>query len=102
MPASEIRSGGKHMKKRLFSILLTVCLVLSLAALPAFAAGEYDGKTVILHTNDVHGSITGYAKLAAVKADYEAKGAKVLLVDAGDYSRVPHTSAFPKVLTRLR
>lgn len=87
MPSSEIRSGGKHMKKRLFSILLTVCLVLSLAALPAFAAGEYDGKTVILHTNDVHGSITGYAKLAAVKADYEAKGAKVLLVDAGDFSQ---------------
>lgn len=75
------------MKKRLFGILLTLCLILSFAAAPAFAAGEYDGKTVILHTNDVHGSITGYAKLAAVKADYEAKGAKVILVDAGDFSQ---------------
>lgn len=75
------------MKKRLLGILLTLCLVLSLAAVPTFAAGEFDGKTVILHTNDVHGSITGYAKIAALKAFYEAKGAKVLLVDAGDFSQ---------------
>ena len=75
------------MKKRLLGILLTLCLVLSLAAVPTFAAGEFDGKTVILHTNDVHGSITGYAKIAALKASYEAKGAKVLLVDAGDFSQ---------------
>lgn len=75
------------MKKRLLGIFLTLCLVLSLAAVPTFAAGEFDGKTVILHTNDVHGSITGYAKIAALKAFYEAKGAKVLLVDAGDFSQ---------------
>ena len=45
------------------------------------------GKTVILHTNDVHGAVNGYACIAALKADYEAKGAEVILVDAGDYSQ---------------
>lgn len=45
------------------------------------------GKTVILHTNDVHGAVEGYAYIAQLKADYEAKGAEVILVDAGDYSQ---------------
>lgn len=44
----------KHMKK-LLSLLLVLCLVLSLSC-TAFAAGAekpLDGKTVILHSNDV-------------------------------------------------
>ena len=45
------------------------------------------GKTVILHSNDVYGAIEGYAYITALKADYEAKGAEVILVDAGDYSQ---------------
>ena len=48
---------------------------------------DLTGKTVILHTNDVHGAIAGYANIAALKADYEAKGAEVILADAGDYSQ---------------
>ncbi len=48
---------------------------------------DLTGKTVILHTNDVHGAIAGYAHVAALKADYEAKGATVILADAGDYSQ---------------
>ena len=48
-------------------------------------AGELAGEIVILHTNDVHGAISSYAKVAALKAEYEAKGAEVLLMDAGDY-----------------
>ncbi len=47
---------------------------------------DLSGKTVILHTNDVHGAIGQYAKVAALKDDFEAAGATVLLVDAGDYS----------------
>ena len=50
-------------------------------------AGELEGKTVILHSNDVHGAIAGYANMAALKADFEAKGADVILVDAGDFSQ---------------
>ena len=53
----------------------------------ATAPAEMAGKTVILHTNDVHGAIDGYAYVAALKAEDEAKGAEVILVDAGDYSQ---------------
>lgn len=54
---------------------------------PPAPAGELDGKTVILHSNDVHGAIAGYANMAALAADYEAKGAKVIIADAGDFSQ---------------
>lgn len=46
----------KHTKK-LLSLLLVLCLILSLSC-TAFAADEakpLTGKTVILHSNDVHG-----------------------------------------------
>lgn len=74
--------------KKLLSLLLVLCMVFSLTC-TAFAAEGADtsmaGKTVILHSNDVHGAIEGYAKIAALKTEYEAKGADVILVDAGDY-----------------
>ena len=49
--------------------------------------GELDGKTVILHSNDVHGAISGYANMAGLAAEYKAKGAEVIIADAGDYSQ---------------
>ena len=48
---------------------------------------EADGAIVILHTNDVHGAIEGYAKVAALEALYEEAGAYVLVMDAGDFSQ---------------
>ena len=48
---------------------------------------KYAGYTVILHTNDVHGAIEGYAYATALKAEFEAQGAEVILVDVGDYSQ---------------
>lgn len=78
----------KHMKK-LLSLLLVLCLILSLSC-TAFAADEAKplaGKTVILHSNDVHGAIDLYAAMASLKTDYEAQGAEVILADAGDYSQ---------------
>ncbi len=80
--------------RKFLSVLLALAMVFSLtvtsfaAEEPAAAeAGEMTGKTVILHTNDVHGAIEGYAYITALKADYEAKGAEVILVDAGDFSQ---------------
>lgn len=78
--------------KKIVAILLAVCMLFGLMT-TVFAeetagntaAGELAGKTVILHTNDVHGAVGGYAKVATLKADYAAKGADVILVDAGDY-----------------
>ncbi len=71
------------MKKtnKLISILLTVAMLLSLAPVTAFAAEQ---NTVILYTNDVHCAIDDYAVLAAYKAQLEADGNTVILVDAGD------------------
>ena len=87
--------------RKFLSILLAMAMVLSLTV-TGFAIEDtattrepevmteeatMAGKTVILHTNDVHGAIEGYAYITALKADYEAKGAEVILVDAGDYSQ---------------
>lgn len=77
--------------KKLLSLLLALCMVFSLTCTAFAAEGTADtsmaGKTVILHSNDVHGAVAGYAKIAALKAEYEAKGADVILADAGDYSQ---------------
>lgn len=74
--------------KKLLSVFLALTLVFALCggALAAEETAEdLAGQIVILHTNDVHGAIDGYAKIAAMKSDYEARGADVLLFDAGDY-----------------
>ena len=60
--------------------------VLSLSAQPV-SDYPYFGKTVILHSNDVHGNIAGYAYIAQLKDDFESQGATVIMVDAGDYSQ---------------
>ena len=87
--------------RKFLSVLLAMAMVLSLTVTgfaievtattrePEVMTEEATmaGKTVILHTNDVHGAIAGYAYITALKADYEAKGAEVILVDAGDYSQ---------------
>ncbi len=90
-------------KKKLLSLALSLVMAFSLAA-PVMAADEEEtpvtpytvpadvkDKIVILHTNDTHGAdmavegkTIGTAGVAALKADFEAAGAKVLLVNAGD------------------
>ncbi len=87
--------------RKFLSVLLAMAMVLSLTV-TGFAIEDtattrepkvmteeatMAGKTVILHTNDVHGAVDGYAYIAQLKADYEAKGAEVILVDAGDFSQ---------------
>ncbi|MBQ8073330.1 MAG: metallophosphoesterase, partial [Clostridia bacterium] len=87
--------------KKLLTILLSALLALSLAV-PALAATpmvngqivtvktaapDLTGKTVILHSNDVHGALAGYACMPALKAAYEAAGADVIVVDAGDFTQ---------------
>ena len=59
---------------------------LSRIAQPAFVE-YYKGKTVILHSNDVHGALDGYAYIAGLKKAFEDMGAEVILVDAGDFSQ---------------
>ncbi len=60
---------------------------------PVGAEAPFAGKTVILHSNDVHGAIEGYAKIADLEDDFEAAGAEVITVDCGDYSQgTPYVS----------
>ena len=87
------------MKKtqKFLALVLTLVLILAVS-IPASAAYDYEanakimhndfsGKTVILHTNDVHGAISGYAYAAALKTSLQNAGAEVILVDAGDFSQ---------------
>ena len=90
----------KKNASKLLSLLLSLAMICALFV-PAMAADEeavkpYEipdvkGKIVILHTNDTHGadksvegSSIGMAGVAQLKKDFEAAGAKVLLLSAGD------------------
>lgn len=57
--------------RKVLALLLSVVMALSLMVTTAWAdpvEQDLAGKTVILHTNDVHGEIARYAKVAALKA----------------------------------
>ena len=71
----------KTLKKLIALTVLTVFMI------TAVFASDLTGKTVILHSNDVHGAIAGYANIAQLRNEYEAEGAEVILVDAGDFSQ---------------
>lgn len=83
--------GGPSMKKRFLSLTLALVMALALA-IPVGAAEigaenpeDLTGYTFILHTNDVHGGIDGYAAVSALKEWYQSTGADVYLMDAGDF-----------------
>lgn len=88
--------------KQLFSLVLVLAMVLGLLAgcggtkapeapetseAPEAPEAEVtvSGNTVILYTANLRGDVDVYAKVAAAKAAYEAQGAAVYLVDAGNY-----------------
>ena len=84
-----------HNVKRLILLCLAVILLFSFTGCEHIQtvkleenslSGAYAGKTVILHTNDVHGALDGYSYLPVLKADIEQQGGTVLLVDAGDFT----------------
>ncbi|MDD4076244.1 MAG: bifunctional UDP-sugar hydrolase/5'-nucleotidase, partial [Eubacteriales bacterium] len=72
--------------KRLFASILAFAMLFAFA-MPAFAEEDLSGKTVILHTNDMHSRVDanlGYASVKAYKDALEKQGATVLVLDAGD------------------
>ena len=83
--------------KKLLAKICAVVLVLTMAfpGSGVFAAtkkvdvnaGDYAGKTIILHSNDVHGVIESYTYIAGMKSYYESLGAEVILADCGDFSQ---------------
>lgn len=79
---------------RFFRNVLTVAVVLLVSVCCVFSqsiveksAGKYVGKTIILHSNDVHGAIEGYAQMAQLRTDFMNEGANVIVVDNGDFSQ---------------
>ena len=84
--------------RKVLALLLSLVMTLTLLVPATWAeekpAAGYQlpaslkGKTVILHTNDVHGAIDKYAKVAALKNECYDRGASaVVLLDAGDFSQ---------------
>lgn len=81
----------KNLKRRFWSLLLTLTMVVSVTAgvtaateITAQAAGQ---DIVVLYTNDVHCGVDdniGYAGLALYKKEMQAQTPYVTLVDAGD------------------
>ena len=70
-----------------FAVSVSASAAYDYAANAKVVHSDFSGKTVILHTNDVHGNLSGYAYAAALKNRFENAGAEVLLVDAGDFSQ---------------
>lgn len=77
----------KWNKRRLFRILMALCLVLGLQTGSVLAAEVQSGDIVVLYTNDVHCGVddgVGYGGVAQYKQDMQQKTPYVTLVDAGD------------------
>ena len=79
---------------KLLALLLALVMVLSMSAAaladyPAkTAATDYTGKTIVLHSNDVHGALDGYAYIPTLRTWFYDHGASdVIVADAGDFSQ---------------
>ncbi|SCZ77553.1 bifunctional metallophosphatase/5'-nucleotidase [Pseudobutyrivibrio xylanivorans] len=93
--------------KRIVTFVLAAAMVVTMGFTPAKAyayEAEYkimpqiskdlSGKTLIIHSNDVHGAIDKYSQLAALRNELKARGADVILTDAGDFSQgTPYVSS---------
>ena len=90
-------------KKVLSVLLLSVILIASVSAQAIYERSEkpYAGKTVILHTNDVHGALEGYAYLPVLREKFESQGATVLVADAGDFTNGNTNVSYSKGLDAI-
>ncbi|MBO4415390.1 MAG: bifunctional metallophosphatase/5'-nucleotidase [Lachnospiraceae bacterium] len=77
----------KKLLAKLCAMLLIIALAVPGISVSAAEGGSLAGKTIILHTNDVHGAIEGYTYIRGLKSKFEKAGAEVILVDAGDFSQ---------------
>ncbi|WP_248406219.1 bifunctional metallophosphatase/5'-nucleotidase [Butyrivibrio fibrisolvens] len=94
--------------KQLFAMLLALILVVATGVTHVQVHAEdlsadvrtilnipmdLSGKTIIIHTNDIHGAISRYAYVASLRDNLKGRGADVILVDAGDFSQgTPYVS----------
>ena len=73
--------------KKFFLLFLIAAAAISCSpkATPVSSGTKAAYPIVILYDNDVHCSVDGYAKMAALKAEKQAETPYVTLVSAGDY-----------------
>ena len=93
------------MQKKLLSLLLAIAMLFTLAACGEKPVMGKDATAtepvVVLHTNDVHGAIENYAKVAVLADQYAAEGAYVLVLDAGDFSQGDSTVSLSEGATAI-
>ncbi|MCR4635191.1 MAG: bifunctional metallophosphatase/5'-nucleotidase [Butyrivibrio sp.] len=98
----------KKVLKQLFAMLLALILIVATGVTHVQVHAEdlsadvrtilnipmdLSGKTIIIHTNDIHGAISRYAYVASLRDNLKGRGADVILVDAGDFSQgTPYVS----------
>ena len=73
--------------KKIFLLILIAAATLSCSpkATPVSSGTKAAYPIVILYDNDVHCSVDGYAKMAALKAEKQAQTPYVTLISAGDF-----------------
>lgn len=72
--------------RKMLGLLMAAVMLISATAVTAFAAApSYEGKTVLLYTGNIRGNVDLYPQIKAAKDAYQAAGAEVVLVDAGNY-----------------
>ncbi|MCL2620235.1 MAG: 5'-nucleotidase C-terminal domain-containing protein [Defluviitaleaceae bacterium] len=76
------------------SVFLVICFLVAILPITTIASNEYDGKTVILFTGNIRGDISVLPQIAAIRADFEARGADVILVDTGNFLQGTEYSSF--------
>ncbi len=89
----------RKLLKRLLVSVAAAALVLGMSgagSVDSVKAAEtsYEGKLVVIHTNDIHGHFDtvegeqlGLSAVVGLKNYYKSKGANVLLLDAGDFAQ---------------
>ena len=94
--------------RKFLSVLLAMAMVLSLtvtsfaADTAADAKAEMAGKTVILHTNDVHGAVEGYATSHSSRPTMRPRGPRSSSSTPATSARARPMSAPPRALMRSR
>jgi len=84
----------RKMFSKLLGGFMAVCMVVALLPAVVAAAGVYDGKTVVIHTGNIRGNIDLLPLIASVRADFEAQGADVILVDTGNFLQGTRYASF--------
>lgn len=79
------------MKKKISVLLLVVLMLFTTFHTPVFASTEerndLNGCTIILFSSDIHGEVDGYRYMAGLKNYFSQLKAKIITIDAGDYSQ---------------